>query len=180
MAIRYIIKDMEGKKQKRNIYLTGFMTSGKSSVGLRLAAETGRPFVETDDLVCRKAGMTIPDIFEQAGEEAFRTLETQVLRDLVSQDGLIVSCGGGLPLKEENRKLIRASGTIVLLTVHMETVLKRMGKEARPLLDALSPEEIRSLMKAREKAYLSAYDIKLATDERSIESLVAAILSRLV
>ena len=112
----------------RNVTLIGFMGSGKSSVGRTLAAWTGREFVDTDALIERRAGKTIPQIFADDGEEAFRDLESEAVAQATRRRGCVIATGGGAPMRERNRRALRESGAVVFLNVEPETIFRRIGK----------------------------------------------------
>lgn len=140
----------------RPIALTGFMGVGKSAVGRRLAGLLDYEFVDTDKWVEALAGKSIPHIFEDWGEAEFRRLETQVLRDAVAVSDRVISTGGGLPLRPENRAVLEECTAVVLLTAAPGTILKRVQPlERRPLLvgHADPLERIRSLLQERREAY---------------------------
>ncbi len=94
----------------KNIYLIGFMGTGKSTVGKILAEELGADFVDTDKMVEEKTGRTISDIFENSSEDEFRRLETEVLRDITEKDSLVVSTGGGIVVTRGNLDLMKETG----------------------------------------------------------------------
>ena len=131
-----------------NIYLTGFMGTGKSSVASCLNKDYGMELAEMDELIVQQTGHSIPQIFSTQGETFFRQLETQLLRTLASRQNLIVSCGGGTVLKKENIKLMKDSGYIILLTASPETLYQRVGSDPnRPVLEGhRSPEGILQLL----------------------------------
>ncbi len=99
----------------KNIYLIGMMNCGKSTCARLLGSALSRPVLDTDVQIQQEAGMTVSEIFAQQGEAQFRELETELCRRLAKRSGLIVACGGGLPLREENRRVLRDSGTVVFL-----------------------------------------------------------------
>ncbi|MCD7945187.1 MAG: shikimate kinase [Clostridiales bacterium] len=122
---------MEG--QSKNLILIGMMGCGKTTSGRRLSRILGMPLVDTDqEIVCRE-GMSISDIFAQRGETYFRTLETETLRDLCARGGQIIATGGGLPLREENRTLLRESGLIFFLNRSPEETFDGTDLADRPL-----------------------------------------------
>lgn len=160
-----------------NIYLIGFMGSGKSSVARRLGSLFGLRTMEMDEVIERRMDMPIASIFEKLGEERFREQETQVLRD-IQPDGVIVSCGGGAALREENRRLMKQHGRVVYLTVRPATVLQRLerGQTSRPVLRGHMDEEyIEQLMAKREAAYLACADLVIETDKKSPEAICREI-----
>ncbi len=169
-------KDQEGTA---NIFLVGFMATGKSSVGRILAERLNRPFVDADKEIERRAGKSIPDIFREDGEAIFRNLETSVVRDLCSGNGRIIAAGGGAFVSDENRRLMLDAGRVVCLTAHPGTVMERLniGAEGdirgeggspgsqRPMLageDTL--ERITGLLAQRSPYYALAHDV-VATDD---------------
>ena len=122
--------------------------------------------------------MSISDIFAQKGEDYFRQAETKALKTLLAQDKqFVISCGGGMPLREENRKLLKELGMVVYLRIKPETVLARLkGDTTRPLLKGDdSGERVRTLMQQRESHYLSGADFVLDVDQKTPEELAEEI-----
>lgn len=152
-----------------NIILTGFMATGKSAVGKELAKRLERTFIDTDMLIEEKAARTISAIFRDRGEEYFRDLESEVIAELVSYrpGSLVVATGGGAVLRENNRKLLRKDGVIVLLTASPRAILKRVAKTGqRPLLASkCTIEEINKRLTER-KSYYRYYDFTVDTTGR--------------
>lgn len=169
------------------IAVIGFMATGKSTIGKALAKETGYTFVDTDEAIEQSAGKTIPQIFEENGEEVFRAAETEALRQIIDQakgePGLIIACGGGLPMDEENRKLLHDHCYTVQLLCNSETIAERVEAEGetRPMLAEAKDHDdlvkkIDTLKAKRQKAYDSVSDDKSETDILSVEDVVDAIL----
>lgn len=98
-----------------NIYLTGMMGCGKTTLGALLAEHTGTEFLDMDAQIVKKAGKSIPQIFAESGEDGFREIETRVLSEIAERDGLVVACGGGVILLERNVKLMKQSGKIYFI-----------------------------------------------------------------
>lgn len=164
--------------KKKNIVLIGFMGSGKTSIGIRLSYRMRRAVEDTDKLIERRMGKKISEIFEAEGEEFFRDLETRTLKELIDKlEYHIIAVGGGTPVREENRKLLRELGTVFYLKASPESIYQRVKNDrSRPLLQCEEPlERIRSLMEAREEAYESCADIVLDTDKMTIEEIMDAI-----
>jgi shikimate kinase len=141
------------------IFLTGFMATGKSAVGRLLAERLARPFVDTDAEIERETGETIPEIFRERGESAFRVLENAILERAAKIDRAIVATGGGAPTSPENRRRMREAGTIVRLIADPEAVLARIGDaDDRPLLAGAQDRRarIRELLASREASYADA------------------------
>ena len=165
-----------------NIGLIGFMGTGKTAIGRALATETQRRFVDTDTLVEMGAGKTISEIFSEDGEDVFRKLESQVVRDVCDFDSCVISFGGGVILSPLNVETIRKKTVVVLLTASAETIALRTSfHNTRPLLDngANSLEQIKALLVSRDKIYQKAMDVEIETDTMSLEDSVAEIKRRL-
>lgn len=157
-----------------NIVLIGFMGTGKSAVGRVLARRTDFRHLDTDAEIERRAGKTIPQIFGEDGEEAFRARETEFLASLAglpAEDGpLALSTGGGTPLRPENARLLKQIGTVVWLQVAPEAILARVAHSLheRPLLAAHQADplaRIKSLLASREQAYAALADVTLNTSD---------------
>ncbi len=110
----------------KNIILTGFMGTGKTSVGAALAERLGREFVDSDEVIQERESMTVPEIFEKRGEAHFRALEHEFCKGLSSKKGLVVATGGGMPVNPANRKLLNAAGLVINLTCTVEEILRRI------------------------------------------------------
>ncbi|MEO6846096.1 MAG: shikimate kinase, partial [Chthoniobacterales bacterium] len=139
----------------QNIILIGFMGSGKSSIGRRLANLTGARFSDTDDLVVEKAELPITEIFAQHGEAHFRELETEVLQELKGTTGLVLATGGGVAMREENQGLLKEIGKIVWLDADPDILFKRVSRNSRrPLLLTENPRQtFDALLAARHSVY---------------------------
>lgn len=166
----------------RAVVLIGFMGAGKTTIGKALSKKNRIAFVDTDQKIVEKAGMTIPEIFAAQGEEAFRQIESQVLKDLLLLSGrAVISTGGGLPLREENRRLLQRMGSVVYLKISPETVLNRLkGDNTRPLLQGPGGRErVGELLEAREPFYREAADFILKADGKTVEQIVEEAEERL-
>ena len=141
--------------QQPNIILTGFMGTGKSSVGRLIAEKSNRSFIDTDELIVKQSGLTIPEIFSKKGEGHFRDLERQIAYDLENVDNSIISTGGRMLLDPLNALLLSSKGLIFCLTAPREEIFQRLKDVGeRPLLEgANSREQIVRLIKSRESAY---------------------------
>jgi len=164
----------------RNIYLTGFMGCGKSTVGRVLAARLGRGFLDTDQAVARRARRPIPRIFKELGEPAFRRFEEDAVRDAAGMRGLVVALGGGALLSYRNQKLVGLSGTTIYLECPEKTLFRRCAGEGRPLAmgpASLSKKRLRALLAVRKQGYLEA-DITVSAG-RTPSQVVQAIMRKL-
>src|SRR5574341_845463 len=165
---------------KRNIILTGFMATGKSSVGKALAARLGYEFVDLDTLIEAEAGMPIAQIFATQGEERFRTMESRMVEEAARRAACVIATGGGAIVSPQNLEALKRSGIIIALTAKPETILARVGSgEDRPMLWGAEPlDRIRLLLAERAAAYAKA-DLTVDSTEQSVEQVVDHILSAL-
>ncbi len=136
-----------------NIIITGFMGTGKTTVGRLVAEKLGRPFTDTDEEIVRRTGRSIPDIFAQDGESNFRHIERRMSRFLAAQHGLVIATGGGMLVDESNRDVMLASGLVVCFNASPEAILQRVKNDPieRPLLKG----DWRVLLEKRAEAYAS-------------------------
>ena len=157
------------------------MGCGKSTVASKLNQMYGMHVVEMDQEISNRQKMSIPDIFEQYGEEYFRDLESALVKEITTISEQVVSCGGGVVLRENNVIEMKKNGHIVLLTAKPENVLKRVEKnDDRPILKGRKTvKDIAELMGARREKYEEAADIIVATDDKSIEEISKEILERI-
>ena len=165
----------------KNIYLIGFMGTGKSTVGSVLSTRLGVKCVEMDELIEEQQQMAITEIFDTYGEPYFRNLETELLRSFAGEEGLVVSCGGGSVLRDENATIMKQSGSIVLLTASPETIYERVGHSTnRPVLNGhMNVAYIRELMEKRKARYETVADVCIATDGKPAETICAEILGQI-
>jgi shikimate kinase len=161
----------------QNVILTGFMGTGKSTVGKLLAAQLKYSFRDLDSLIVEKEGKSINTIFADRGESYFREVESSVLRSVLQESSQVVSTGGGAVLRQENRDFMHNSGVIVNLTASPEILLQRLhSDEERPLLrDLKSLAQIQKLLMDRE-SYYAAADIRIDTDGKNVEDVARDIL----
>lgn len=158
-----------------HIYLIGMMGAGKSTIGRSLAQRLGRPFTDTDKVVVERTGVPIATIFEIEGEAAFRHREAVALESCAhAETPSVVSTGGGAPLREDNRRLMRETGTVVYLAARLEHLWRRLKNDrTRPLLIADDPRErLAVLLAERDPIYREAADVILETGGQSVSSLV--------
>jgi len=161
----------------RNIYLVGFMGTGKTSVGRELARKKKRCFVDLDELIELREKGLIADIFAQKGEPYFRCLEKQALKEVSREKEFVVACGGGIVVASENIKIMKESGVIICLSASPEVILKRtQGHAHRPLLNVADPKkQIGLLLKLRAPYYARADKI-IDTSKMTVEKVVDKIL----
>ncbi|MFA4966811.1 MAG: shikimate kinase [Candidatus Margulisiibacteriota bacterium] len=160
-----------------NIILIGFMGVGKSEVGRGLAARLGMEFIDTDELIEGTEEKKIAEIFAEKGEEYFRDLETEIIKTLEDYDNFVISTGGGIVLREENVKMLKEIGPLVLLTSRPEAIFERL-KDAkdRPLLEKGDKmENISQILGKRNPVYEKAADFKVDTSDIAPEKAVEEI-----
>lgn len=161
-----------------NVILIGFMGCGKTTVGLKLSYRLRRTVIDTDKEIEREEKRTISDIFATDGEPCFRDMETACLKRLLeSTDGRIISVGGGLPMREENRELLHELGQVFYLRAKGETIYERLkGDTTRPLLQGDDPlTKIRTLLSERDPYYRAAADVVITVDGKSFDQILDEI-----
>ena len=161
-----------------NLILCGMMGAGKTTIGIKIAEVSGRRWYDTDGIIVDRYGK-ISDIFEYYGENYFRKIETEIVKELASRDRLVISTGGGLVLKEENTALLKKNGLIVFLRASFETLVKRLKVDGtRPLLQS-NTESIRErlvrLLEERTPIHQSVADLIVDVDGKTPEELAREI-----
>lgn len=166
---------------KNNIFLIGFMGAGKSTIAAELTKELGMKRVEMDQMIVEQQKMPISEIFDKFGEEHFRDIETALVRELKDKKQMVVSCGGGAVLRDENAKLMKENGAIVLLTATPETIYERVKNSTeRPILNGnMNVAYISSLMDKRKDRYFAVADYVVETDGKSAKEICAEIIKKL-
>lgn len=165
---------------KKHIVLIGFMGVGKSTVSEELKRQSGWEEVDTDQWIVRQEGKSIAEIFSEEGEEYFRQKETDMIDELAGRKPCIISCGGGMALRELNVRKLREIGEVVLLTAEPETIYKRVRYSTdRPLLNNnMNVEYIRELMEKRRPFYERAATVTVSTDCRLAGDIAKEILEK--
>ena len=149
---------MDGQK---NIILIGFMGCGKTTIGKKVASMTGREFLDTDKVIEEEAGMTISEIFEKQGEEAFRKMEADLCKRLSDRNNLVIATGGGIVKNEKNCELLRKNGVIVYMKANPEHIFRNVRNDnSRPLLNGKGKmKTIKRLMEERKPLYEGMCDL---------------------
>ncbi len=169
----------------KQIFLTGFMATGKSKVGPVLAQRLNRPFVDTDELIVEAAGKTIPEIFEQDGETVFRRIEHDCVVRASRMSDAIISLGGGAVTQEANWEVIRKTGVCVCFQASAETIFERVSRTEgeRPLMagldDAGRLAKIREMLAEREPFYSRADVFVTSTEDRTPEETAEVTIAEL-
>ena len=169
------------KKIPCNLFLIGFMGTGKSTVARYLAGKYDKNIVEMDEKIEEEQDRTISSIFAEEGEEYFRDLETELLKSISLQKGQIISCGGGVPLRKENVDFMKKSGKIVLLTALPHTIYERTShNHNRPLLQGKNEEQIEKMMEKRRKIYEDAADIVVSIEGKRTDEIADEIINKIL
>ena len=165
-----------------NVAIFGFMGVGKSSVGRLVAEALGMEFVDLDETIVADAGKGIPEIFEERGERGFRELEKEATRRVAARDGVVIACGGGTVLDEDNLEALRGNSRMILLTADPETILGRVEADGdtRPLLSVEEKvEPISLLLGERMPRYIEAADKAVDTSGKTQDQVAREIIEYL-
>lgn len=163
------------------VALAGFMGAGKSRIGWELSRRLSLTFIDTDRVIERVTCLKIPEILDLYGEATFRDYETEVVRRCLRLDEVVISTGGGTVVREENRRLLKSRGPVVVLEASPETIYKRTRRHKRPLLEIGEPtERIRTLMRERAPAYDDVATFRVSGDGRVSTEVVEEIVGKLV
>jgi shikimate kinase len=165
-----------------NIYITGFMGSGKSTIGRILADKLRFKFIDLDRIIEIDQGKKIKDIFKLYGEKYFRDIETKVLEKTYKNKECVFACGGGVVERKQNMDIIRRSGVVVYLKISLRDAIRRLKYvKDRPLLEVSQREEtIKKLLSKRDVLYRKYSDMAVSNTKRSAESTAEEIMARLI
>jgi shikimate kinase len=164
-----------------NIFLVGMMGAGKTTVGRALAQRMKREFVDTDRILVDRTGVPVATVFEIEGEEGFRRRESAVLREVCGEDARVVATGGGIVLAEENRSVMRESGTVVYLRARLDSLWERVRHDSsRPMLATPDPKgRLAELLQEREPLYREVAHIVVDSGPQSAATLVGRVIAAL-
>lgn len=167
-------------KNPRHLWLLGLSGSGKSTVGPRLAQALGLPFIDTDAEIARAAGKTIREIFQKEGEETFREKEAEVLAKVAAGPASVISCGGGIILRQSNREILASTGCRIYLRSDPATLARRLEASSdRPLLSGTSREGALAQQLAQRAGFYEESEIQIDVSRLGPEETVAAIQNQL-
>jgi len=171
----------ERERSGNNIVLVGLMGAGKSTVGRELASVLGFSFIDTDDELEHRMGVSISTIFDVEGEDGFRIRETKVIADMEDQKNAVISTGGGAVLRKENRDCLKNCGTVVYLSATVETLYNRTkNSKKRPLLQGMEAKKtITQLLSDRNDLYMEVADIVVETGNHTPKEMAKTILGNL-
>lgn len=165
-------------KLKRHIFLIGMPGCGKSSLGKKVSSILNLPYVDTDLLLTQLMNMDTKEILETQGEEAFRNAETNILLKLCKEEPMLISTGGGLPLKPINRKIMHDNGYIIFIDRPLKSIKANIRIEKRPLLVKKGIDELDNIYKVRYPIYTSYADTSFLNDFGYMEGL--SMLEKLI
>jgi len=163
-----------------NIVLIGMRGSGKTTVGKILAKKMGREFIEMDELITRKIGLTIPEIVAKYGWDKFRDIEEEITSEVAGRANIINASGGGVVTRERNIAKLKKSGILVWLTASLDTLLQRLGEDTgRPPLvkGRTRREDMEITLKERKPFYQKAADLTIDTENKTPEEVSEAIIN---
>jgi shikimate kinase len=167
--------------QIKNLFLVGPMGAGKTTVGRQLSEQLALEFIDSDHEIQHRTGVDIPTIFEFEGEEGFRNREQNVIDELTQHDGVILATGGGVVLREINRKHLSSRGFVIYLHCTPEQQYERTYRDRnRPLLQTEDPlARLRGLLEQREPLYRQIADLVIVTEGRNTHSVVREIVNKI-
>lgn len=169
------------KRPSGNVFLVGMMGAGKTTVGKLLAQQLGKTFVDSDDEIQQRTGVTIPHIFDIEGEAGFRQREAGVIQNLVKRDNLVLATGGGVVLSEESRRALRDNGIVVYLKSSVADLWQRTRHDRnRPLLQTADPRaRLKELHELRDPLYTEVADLIVLTGKQNVHGLVQQLQQEL-
>jgi shikimate kinase len=164
-----------------NIFLVGMMGAGKTTIGKALAQRLRREFVDTDRILVERTGVPVATVFEIEGEEGFRRRESGVVAELALGEDCVVATGGGVVLMEQNRRVMRNSGTVIYLRARLESLWERTRHDVtRPLLSTADPRgTLARLLEERDPLYQDAAHLVVDTGSQSASTLVSRVVAAL-
>jgi shikimate kinase len=160
--------------QSGNLILIGMMGSGKTTVGRALARQLDKEFIDSDEEIQRRTGVTIPHIFDVEGEAGFRQRESAAIADLVTRSDIVLATGGGAVLAAQNREMLRQNGLVIYLKASVHDLWQRTRNDRnRPLLQTGDPRaKLAELFEQRDPLYMETADIVMPSSKQSVHALV--------
>lgn len=167
------------KFQSGNLILVGMMGSGKTTMGRVLAKHLDKEFVDTDEEIQARTGVTIPHIFDVEGESGFRQRETSALQSLLQRDGLVLATGGGAVIARENREMLQKNGIVIYLRASVHDLwLRTRNDRNRPLLqNGNAHDKLAVLLRQREAYYQQVADIVMPTGRQNVQTLMLKLVN---
>jgi len=166
--------DSNRKLHSGNLILVGMMGSGKTTMGRALAKHLGKVFVDSDEEIIKRTGVTVPHIFDVEGEAGFRLRETAAIRDVVGRDNMVLATGGGAVLEEQNRAMLQQNGIVIYLKASVHDLWQRTRHDRnRPLLQTKDPHaKLNELFRQRDPLYQQVSDIVVQSGKQSAHALM--------
>lgn len=174
-------QEADRKLHSGNLILVGMMGSGKTTMGRALARHLGKAFVDSDEEIQKRTGVTIPHIFDVEGEAGFRQRESAVLRDLLGRDNMVLATGGGAVIAEQNRELLRQNGIVIYLKASVHDLWQRTRHDRnRPLLQTADPHaKLTQLHDQRDPLYQQVADIVMHSGKQSVHALMLHLVEQI-
>lgn len=174
-------QDNSRKLQSGNLILVGMMGSGKTTMGRALAKCLGKVFVDSDEEIQKRTGVTIPHIFDIEGETGFRQREAAAIRDLLARDNMVLATGGGAVLAEQNRELLQQNGIVIYLKANVHDLWQRTRHDRnRPLLQTANPHaKLTELFQQRDPLYQQVSDIVVQSGKQSVHALMLHLVDEI-
>jgi shikimate kinase len=169
------------KRPSGNIFLIGMMGAGKTTIGKSLAQQSGKTFVDSDEEIQQRTGVTIAHIFDVEGETGFRQREANIIQELVKRNNIVLATGGGVVLSESNREALRHNGIVVYLKSSVHNLWQRTRHDrGRPLLQNADPHaKLKELFAQRDPLYMQTADLIIHTGKQSVHVLVSQLQQEL-
>lgn len=169
------------KFESGNLILVGMMGSGKTTIGRTLAKHLDKIFVDSDEEVQQRTGVTIPHIFDVEGEAGFRLRESAAISELMKRDNMVLATGGGAILAEQNRDMLRQNGIVVYLRANVHDLwLRTRHDRNRPLLQTEDPRaKLTELFEQRDPLYRQAADIVVQSGKQSVQALMLHLVDEI-
>ena len=169
------------KRPSGNIFLVGMMGAGKTTVGRLLAQQLGKTFIDSDEEIQARTGVSITHIFDIEGEAGFRNREAGVIQVLAGRDNIVLATGGGAVLSEQNRAVLHGNGVVVYLKSTVFDLWQRTRHDRnRPLLQTADPRaRLKALFEQRDPLYMEVADVVMPTGKQSVQNLVQQLRQEL-
>jgi len=173
--------ELAEKHQSGNLVLVGMMGSGKTTIGRTLARHLNKSFIDSDEEIVKRTGVTIPHIFDVEGEEGFRQRETNVIKELTAGNNIVLATGGGAVLSETNRELLKSNGIVIYLRASVQDLWMRTRHDRnRPLLQTKDPQaKLSELYQLRDPLYSEIADLVIQSGKQSANSLTQHLIEKM-